>query len=568
MGALLRYAIAAHEWRHRRAFDAAADHPVSAQTRILRRLLADNADTAFGREHGFATLGAPAEFARRVPIHDYEALRPWIARSVAGEPRVLTAEMPFMFTATSGTTGEPKLVPVTASWATSIAALMRLWTVHALRDHPTMLDGRVLTLVSPAVEGATSSGRSYGAMTGLMFQRLPTLIRRRQAVPYAAALIRDHESRYFVAARLALAHSITSIGLPNPSTLLRLSETATRRAEALVRAVHDGTLGVDGLEPTMYAGVSPRELQGAVSAGLRPDPKRAAALARVAERHGRLVLGECWPDLSLIACWLGGSAGVQARHLAADFGAHVARRDLGLVASEGRVTMTVDDDTAAGVLAVHASFFEFVPEEAIGDPAPPTLLCHELEVGRRYYVVVTGGNGLYRYDLNDIVEVQGFYRRTPRVAFVRKGRDMVNITGEKLHLNHVLHAVRAAERASGLGVWQFRLVPDVERVRYDLLIELPRPVSDPRVLADFAGAFDQGLGEVNQEYASKRGSARLRPPRLFVMRNGWSERICQADFARGRREAQHKWRAIVPEWDEASRAEVVQCVNEPASVPS
>jgi hypothetical protein len=566
MGRLLRWAIAAHEWRHRRAFEVAAEHPVSAQARVLRRVLAENARSAFGREHGFATIATSAEFVRRVPIRDYEAFRPWVSRSAAGEPHVLTAETPFMFTSTSGTTGEPKLVPVTASWAATTAALMRLWTVHALRDHPTMLDGRVLAMVSPAVEGSTEGGLPYGAMTGLMFQRLPALIRRRHAVPYTAALVRDHETRYFVAARLALGQSVTSIGMPNPSTLLRLADTAARSAEALVRAVHDGTLGIDDPEPSAHAGLHRRELGRALSAGLAPDPGRAATLARIVEHHGRLVLGECWPDLALVGCWLGGSAGIQARHLDAHFGACVARRDLGLVASEGRVTIPTEDHSAAGALAVHTSFFEFIPEEEIEAPTPRALLCHELEAGRRYYVIVTGGNGLYRYDLNDIVEVQDFYRRTPKVAFVRKGRDMLNITGEKLHLNHVLHAVGTAERATGIGVWQFRLVPDVESARYDLLVELARPADGQCALEDFVAAFDRALGDVNVEYASKRGSARLHRPRLFVMRPGWSERICQADFARGRREAQHKWTPMREAWDEASRAEIAQRFDDPVEV--
>ncbi|HEV8586470.1 MAG TPA: GH3 auxin-responsive promoter family protein [Methylomirabilota bacterium] len=568
MGGWLRYAIAAHEWRHRRAFEAATADPAAAQARVLRRLLAANAETAFGREHGFAATATPADYARRVPIRDYEALRPWVTRAVAGEPRVLTAEAPFMFTSTSGTTGEPKLVPVTESWAASTAALMRLWTAHALADHPAMLDQRVLALVSPAVEGVTAGGLPHGAMTGLAFQRLPRPIRRRQAVPYAAALVRDHETRYLVAARLALGRSVSSVGVPNPSTLLRLADVAARHAETIVRAVHDGTLGVEAVEPTAHAAVGARELRALLAAGLAPDPGRAAALARVVERHGRPVLGECWPDLALVACWLGGSAGIQARHLDAHFGPGIPRRDLGLVASEGRLTIPVDDHSAAGVLAIHETFFEFVPEEAIDEPAPRARLAHELEAGRRYYVILTGGNGLYRYDLNDIVEVRGFHHGTPEVAFVRKGRDMVNITGEKLHLNHALHAVRAAERATGLGVWQFRLVPDVEATRYDLLVELPRPAADTPALAGFLAAFDRGLGQVNVEYASKRASGRLHPPRLFVMRPGWSERLCGADFARGRREAQHKWSPIVPEWDAASRAEILQALEHPMEVPS
>ena len=183
---------------------------------------------------------------------------------------------------------------------------------------------------------------------------------------------------------------------------------------------------------------------------------------------------------------------------------------------------------------------------------------------------MTGANGLYRYDMNDVVEVRGFHGHTPKVAFLRKGRDMLNITGEKLHLNHVLHAVRAAERATGLPVWQFRLIPDVEAARYDLLVELSARVERGSGLARFAAAFDRGLAEVNVEYGSKRASARLAPPRLCVMREGWAERRCREEFARGRREIQHKWCVMRPEWDEASRNEVLELVDglERKEIPS
>jgi hypothetical protein len=558
MGRLLSYALAAHQWPHHRAFEAVTRQPQQAQAAVLRALLQANAGTLFGRHHGFRDL-TPAEYARRVPIRDYEALRPYVARAIAGEPNVLTAEPPLTFASSSGTTGEPKLVPVTETSAREMSDLMRLWTFHALRDHRAMLDGRVLTVVGAAVEGVTPGGLPYGAMTGLTYQRLPWLVRRRHALPYAAALIRDHETRYFVALRLALARSVSSVGTPNPSTLLRLADLAGRRGDELIRAIHDGSLGADDLAPIAHAPLGARELRAALAAGLAPDPARAARLAAVAARRGRLVLGECWPGLALVGCWLGGSAGVQARHLDAHFPG-VPRRDLGLIASEGRLTLPVEDDSAAGVLAIRTCFFEFIPEDEIDEPAPCPRLCHELQDGRRYYVIVSGANGLYRYDLNDVVEVRGFHHRTPRVAFVRKGRDMLSLTGEKLHLNHVLHAVRDAERATGLGVWQFRLVADVESARYDLLVEPARPVAAGAAAA-FAAAFDRGLASVNQEYAGKRASSRLAPPRLCLMRPGWSERACRQEFASGRREVQHKWSAMRPEWDEASRAEVVERVD-------
>lgn len=555
MAWLLTIGIRLREWAHHARFERGTRDPEAAQAACLRALLRRNADTAFGRDHGFASITSPAEYARRVPIRDYEGFRPYVSRIVAREAGVLTAEPPVMFTTTSGTTGEPKLIPVTASWEAQLGALTRLWMLHLLRDHPRCLDRTALSVVSPAVEGATATGIPFGAMSGVLYQRIPWLVRRHHAVPYAVFLVRDCETRYFLAMRFALAHPVSVIAAPNPSSLIRLVETAAARSEEIVRAIHDGTLGLPvPRDESALVAAGLRE----VAAGLRPDPARARILGRLLQRDGALSPKTCWPELTLVACWLGGTAGIHARRLAEYYGADLPLRDLGLVASEGRVTIPVEDDSAAGVLAVHASFYEFVPEERIEEPSPPVRLAHELEPGRRYYVVLSGANGLYRYDLNDIVEVSGFHHRTPKLAFVRKGRDMVNITGEKLHVNQVQAAVRRAEERSGLDVWQFRLIPDVDASRYDLLVECRRGApSDPQGLA-FLGAFDDALAALNVEYAAKRASKRLGPPRLCLMSAGWSERVSRAEFQSGKREVQYKWVAIRLEWDEASRREVLR----------
>ena len=79
-----------------------------------------------------------------------------------------------------------------------------------------------------------------------------------------------------------------------------------------------------------------------------------------------------------------------------------------------------------------------------------------------------------------------------------------------------------------------------------------------RADGEFLATFDTALASVNVEYASKRASRRLAPPRLHLMARGWSERLCRAEFADGRREHQHKWKAVALEWDEASRLEVAR----------
>ncbi len=555
---LLRAGLVVRESNHNARFERATADPRASQERVLSSLTTRNAGTVFGREHGFATIGDPAEFARRVPVGDYQGFRPYVDRVVAGERGVLTTDPVVMFTTTSGTTAEPKLIPVTARWRDQMAALTRLWMYRALGAHPRFLDHKVLLIVGPAVEGHTSNGIPFGSLSGVTYQRLPRLVRRSYAVPYAVALVKDPETRYFLTMRLALGHAVSVVATPNPTSLLRLAETSTARGEEIVRAVYDGTLGIS---TQALADDDGRHLAALLGRNVGADRERARFLEAVVARHGALLPWACWPDLDLIGCWLGGAAALHAERLHGSFGPRTSLRDLGLLASEGRMTVPVADATPAGPLAVHANYYEFVPEDDIDKPEPPVLGAHELESGQRYFILLTGGNGLYRYHINDVVEVVGFHRATPSVAFVRKGRDMVSITGEKLHVNHLQSALRRASQETGLEIVEFRLVPDAEGLRHDLLVELHGGQPDHQALVAFVAAVDRHLQADNREYRSKRTSRRLGPPRLFVMRPGWSEELCRADFRGGRRESQHKWRAMGMPWNDDSRASVITRVD-------
>jgi hypothetical protein len=98
------------------------------------------------------------------------------------------------------------------------------------------------------------------------------------------------------------------------------------------------------------------------------------------------------------------------------------------------------------------------------------------------------------------------------------------------------------------------MIPDVTELRYDVLLEFEGAAPD---LNAMSRSLDAALANENIEYASKRGSSRLRALRVHAMSSGWSERQCRADFQRGKREYQYKFAYFRDEWDPLSREDVL-----------
>jgi hypothetical protein len=527
--------------------DSAAAAPRAAQQKFLLKLVRRNADSGFGVEHGFASIRTEADYRQRVPVRDFEGLRPFVKRIMAGEKSALTKAAPFMLTMTSGTTGEPKFIPVTPQSQRLNSSLMRQWLYRAQQDHPGMMDNSSVGIVSQAIEGQTPSGLPYGSASGLIYKNIPWLIRRAYAIPYIVSELHDYDERYFMVARFALGARVSFIATPNPSTLIRLAQVCRQHQEKLVRSIHDGTHGLDApAQPDICAQLSSK---------LRPGPARAKALAHVIDRTGFLRPADCWPDLKLIGCWLGGSTGMQAGKLSAHYGS-IPLRDLGYLSSEGRITVPFEDHTPSGILALRNGYYEFIPEEDADSAQPLVLSSHELEQGKRYSILLTTAGGLYRYKINDIVEVTGFYRRAPLLAFIRKGGEMANITGEKLHVNHLIQAMDEVSCRFDLVIEHFRATPDFQMNRYEIYIEIGREASHDFLRERLLPELDRALARVNIEYQQKRQSKRLAAPCLHLMPNGWAESSLRRQVAAGKRDTQYKWQVLCSE----RRAEDTQAI--------
>jgi len=516
-----------------RRFERQCRRPREVQERLLADILEHNAETAYGQRYGFDRIRSLDDYRRAVPVVDYDALEPYIERMVRGEKLQLTADDPVFFATTSGTTGRPKFIPVTREARRAKAAMGRLWLYHLVRDHPDVFDGGVLSVVSPEEEGRTPAGIPYGSESGHLYRNIPALVRRRYAVPYDIFTIHDYESKYYTILRLCLSEDITMIATANSSTVLLLGQKMVEYQERLLQDLHEGTLDA-GLEV-------PPEIREMLHGRLAPEPERARELAQRLERNGgRLTPALCWPNLRMIGCWKGGSAGLYLQQFPEYFPPDVPIRDWGYLASEVRGSVPLSDEGAGGVLAIGVNVFEFVREAEIDREDRTFLAVEELAAGERYFVFLTTASGLYRYDINDVVEVVGFYERTPVIQFVQKGHGVVSLTGEKLYEAQVVEAVQKAREAMSIE-FQF-IAASVQwdrQPRYIFLAEFgEKPPHD--TLVKLGAAIEKHLRAINHEYKGKRESLRLGHPILKVVAPGEEDRYRRAKIEEGRRDSQFK----------------------------
>lgn len=518
--------------------------PGAAQSELLLKILQRNRASAFGQDHGFAAIKNLADYRNQLAIGGYERLRPYVERAANGEAKVLTEEAVLMFMLTSGSTGAPKLIPVTESSRANHPRITRLWYHRANQDHPGLFDGKMLGVVSSAQEGITAGNIPFGSASGMIYQSSPRWIQNGFALPYEVAEVKDFSAKYYLIMRLALDQPVSFLGTPNPSTILRLVESADRNKSEIIRDIRDGAIGAQWQIPD--------EIRQKLQARIRKNPQRADQLERMVEHQGTLWPRDYWPELKMIGCWKGGSVGVRLAELARWFGDAMAVRDLGYMASEAQMTLPITDSGSAGILDIGGNFYEFIAEADIDSAQPAVRTCTELKEGESYYVILTTPGGLYRYDINDVVRVTGYFHRTPLLEFVRKGRDVTSITGEKLHVNQLIRAMELAQQATKVAPRHYRAWADVTQSRYAFMVEFNGANPNEAALKQLLAALDANLSELNIEYAQKRASDRLKAPVLCVMQPGWFERKSSNAIQSGGRDTQYKAQLLSTTPEDAS----------------
>jgi hypothetical protein len=399
-------------------FRAGTGRVRDAQLQVLREILRANEDTVFGRRYGLGTVTTAHEFQTRVPIRSYDEYEPDIRRIAAGERGVLTRERVRLFEPTSGSAAPTKLIPYTRSLQDQFQRAINTWIADLFTSDPDVMRGQAYWSISPAASGATRTpgGIPIGFDDDAAYVGgwRGALVRAVMAAPASLRHLADiREFQYETLLALVRSDSLRLISIWNPTFLSIIVDGLLPCADRLLRDLHDTPRRA-------------RVLRRALNASAAP------------ERHAIL-----WPRLRLLSCWADATAAAAASQVAALFPqARVQAK--GVIATEGFVSMPLRDREGSA-LAVRSHFFELAPVDSHGDVDERSpLLAHELEAGQRYAVILTTAGGLYRYRLNDVVEVIGHERECPLIRFTGRHGYVSDWFGEKLHEAHVAAVLRDA----------------------------------------------------------------------------------------------------------------------------
>ncbi|MFT4605825.1 MAG: hypothetical protein ACI9W4_002569 [Rhodothermales bacterium] len=495
------------------------------QDAYLARVLSANAQTRFGREHGFDGVRDREDFRRRVPVRDYEALRdPWLTQVEQGEPGILVSEPVLHLHPTSGTAGGRKLIPYTAGLRADFGRGLASWLNGLYSDLPALDGGSAYWAITPPMPLVQPEGCRVPVRFAEDAEYLPSdlamAVGRSMALPSGVGQLTAVDNVLYATLRFLLADdSLRLISVWSPTWLQMLLERAETWRERLLADIGQGGLRLPVQEPE-GAGRIPES-------HLKPRPDRAQLLRPLLDQAAP-DYSAVWPQLRLISCWTEGSAARFVLSLDTLFPG-IPIQPKGLLSTEAMVSYPDTLEAKRGCrLATECHFFEFLDQDT-----GLTRFSDEVREGKAYSVIVTTAGGLYRYQTHDVVQIASTKDGVPYLNFVGRDDRTVDLVGEKLNETVVEEAVRLSMKATGLRSGVQFLVPDVATTppAYVLLVERDR--CSKAAAADLAARLD---GELRRDfqYDQARGAGQLGAVRFHRLTTASSRSVWEYLFGHKR----------------------------------
>lgn len=510
------------------------------QYKTLRGILEYAKDTEYGKTHNFAEIlkaKTPQElfkaYEQNVKVNDYEDFRPLINRHMHGEANILFPGKPKMYATTSGTTSEPKWIPITFKYFKDVYGRMnKMWLSSLISANKHSFAGGVVTIVGKAIEGYAPDGTVYGSVSGVSFTNCPDFVKVAYSSPAEVFEIKDYRARYYTIMRFGIEMNSTVLITANPSTIVEMQNNVNEFFDDYVNDIENGTLKED-LD-------IPQHVREALKSRMKKNHARAQELRDLKAQYGdNLLPKHYWPDMAVVNTWHCGNTKIYLDKIKNSFPEHTKMPEFGYFASECRAGLVLNEKEDTTLFA-HMHYFEFIKEEDLENPNPQFLSLGQLEKGKRYCMYVTTCSGLYRYNMNDLVVVSGFNGTIPTIQFIQKVNGIITLTGEKLHERQFIKAVHDAETSMNMPTKFFIGFADPEYSGYHFFYEFADQSTTQEQAEAFTKTVDANLKGINCEYEAKRDSFRVKDPITHRLEENSFEKFKAECISEGARDGQFK----------------------------
>ncbi len=434
---------------------------VSAQQRTLLQLISGAKNTAFGKDHQFANIKNYADFKANVPVRDYEDLKPYIERVVAGEPDILWKGKPEYLAKTSGTTSGVKYIPISKqSMPEHIkAARNALLTYIHETGNASFVDGKVIFLQgSPLL--TQKNGIKVGRLSGIVAHLVPAYLQKNRMPSYETNCIEDWEQKVDAIVDETINADMRLIsGIP-PWVQMYFDKLTEKSGGKQIKDIF-------------------KNFQLFVYGGVNFEPYRAKIEASIGKKIAAI---ETYP------------------------------------ASEGFIAYQ-DSQTEKGLLllANAGMFYEFIPSEEFYNEKPTRLSLAEVELDKNYALILNTNAGLWGYSIGDTVK---FVSLNPyKIVVTGRIKHFISAFGEHVIGEEVEYALLSVANQEGLEITEFTVAPQVnprvgELPYHEWFVEFAKAPAD---LAEFAIKVDKALQQKNIYYFDLVEGSILQPLKITVL---------------------------------------------------
>ncbi len=490
--------------------------PVETQEKILMQIMDENKDTEYGKKIGFKDVHSVEDFQRIVPLSTYDTYSDYVDRMLDGEENLMMARKCKRYCTSSGSVGKPKVLPKSGKdlwnmqcmgFAATPACAAR-WFKERGKKFPKQMGPVAIILTGHKMK----DGKMGNGAGQVPFTYLKPISKFFMTTPNDFMYPENEDavdSTYFHLRFALQRKDISFLGSMVVTLLTTMFDYLEGNWELICKDIEMGII-----DPSIKC---PPELRKKWEKKFKPMPKRAAEIRRECEKGFETPIApRIWPDF----VWSYGMVGSNLQFYVQKLRRHIGDapiHNMGYAAAEGYMAMPVELDVNDYVLLPRSIFFEFIPIDNPECERPLTI--GEVEVGKDYELVVTNFSGLYRYQIEDVVRVTGFYNKTPKVEFLYRNNLAMNIANEKTTTQMVDWAAAKVQEELGITFkgYSFYDDTDSEPVRYMLLAEPEGEISKDKI-PEIEKSLDNWLNESNEKYFKYRRWGMIGEPKVVFLK--------------------------------------------------